>query len=46
VVEQIEAVDHDQLMMVAERVLDPAQATMAIVGPFPDEAEFARILGA
>jgi predicted Zn-dependent peptidase len=46
VVEQIEAVDHDQLMMVAERVLEPSGATMAIVGPFPEEAEFARILGA
>jgi len=46
VVEQIEAVDHDHLMAVAEHILTPAEATMAIVGPFPDEAEFARILGA
>ena len=45
VVEQIEAVDHDQLMAVARRVLEPGLATMAIVGPFPDESEFARLLG-
>ena len=45
VVAQIEAVDHDQVMAVARRVLQPDLATMAIVGPFADEAEFARALG-
>jgi predicted Zn-dependent peptidase len=45
VVAQIEAVDHDQVMAVARRVLQPELATMAIVGPFPDESEFARALG-
>ena len=45
VVAEIDAVGHDQIMAVAKRVLDPALATMAIVGPFPDESEFARALG-
>jgi predicted Zn-dependent peptidase len=45
VVAQIEAVEYDQLMAVAKRVLSPEQATMAIVGPFSDETEFTRALG-
>ena len=45
VVEQIEAVEYDQLMAVAKRILSPDQATMAIVGPFSDETEFTRALG-
>ncbi len=41
----IEAVEYDQLMAVAKRILSPDQATMAIVGPFSDETEFTRALG-
>ena len=44
-IEQIEAVEYDQLMAVAKRILSPDQATMAIVGPFSDETEFTRALG-
>jgi predicted Zn-dependent peptidase len=47
VVEQIEAVDMDHLMSVAERVLQPELAALAVVGPFGDGgADFARAIGA
>lgn len=45
VVEQIEAVTYDQVMQAAKRVLDPAKANLAVVGPFSNEAEFAAVLG-
>jgi predicted Zn-dependent peptidase len=47
VVEQIEAVDMDHLMSVAERVLQPELAALAVVGPFGDGgADFALAIGA
>jgi predicted Zn-dependent peptidase len=45
VVEQIDAVTHDQVMAVAERVLSPSKANLAVVGPFEGESEFAAALG-
>lgn len=45
VVEQIESVDHDAVMAMAARILAPEHATMAIVGPFADDAEFTGLLG-
>ena len=45
VVEQIEAVTHDQVMAMAARILAPENCTLAIVGPFSNDAEFARVLG-
>jgi predicted Zn-dependent peptidase len=46
VVAQIDAVTMDELMTVAKQVLDPSAAALALVGPFSDDAEFARVLGA
>lgn len=43
VVQQIDAVTYDQLMAIAGRILAPARATLAVVGPF-GSAEFERIL--
>ncbi|MGE3075343.1 MAG: M16 family metallopeptidase [Dehalococcoidia bacterium] len=45
VVDQIESVDHDHVMAMAERVLAADKATMAIVGPFADDSQFTRLLG-
>jgi len=45
VVEQIDAVTHDQVMAVGERVLSPSKANLAVVGPFESESEFATALG-
>jgi predicted Zn-dependent peptidase len=44
IVEQIEAVDHDHVMAMAAQVLSPAHAAMAVVGPFDDDSQFARLL--
>lgn len=45
VVAQIDAVSHDHVMAMAKQILAPEKATMAVVGPFEDRDEFARVLG-
>ncbi len=45
VVDCIEAVTIDDVMAAAKRILAPGNATLALVGPFPSDQEFARVLG-
>lgn len=45
VVACIESVTIDDVMRVARRILAPEKATLALVGPFSSDAEFAGVLG-
>ena len=45
VVAQIDAVDYDQLMTVANRILDPSLVNLVVVGPFEKQEEFAAAIG-
>jgi len=45
VVAQIDAVDYDQLMTVAKRILDPSLVNLVVVGPFEKREEFAAAIG-
>jgi predicted Zn-dependent peptidase len=44
VVEKIEAVTLDDVIRVGRQILDPRRATLAAVGPFPDDAVFAGLI--
>jgi len=44
VVARLDAVTRDDLLRVGRQILAPANATMAIVGPFGEGADFSGIL--